>query len=279
MKGQLNVLKTTIQVGLKQPVKLLHITDTHITRDDPWGGVRTKTFDLDYEGSAEDYFFQALEYAKENNMPVLHTGDLIDFFSDGNFDFIDKYFSDIDYIYAAGNHDFCHKLGEAKEDYDYKWEKINDIAPHFKNNLYFDSKIIGGVNVVTLDDTYFCMGQGQLEMLKGEAAKGYPIILAMHIPLYSSGLYAKSMEKWKECAHLIGVPQHLLDTYADDKGVQQAADDTTLRVVEYIKSEPLIKAVIAGHTHLNFEEKLTENLCQYVTNGSFSGYVREITIV
>ena len=278
MKKTLNIIKTTINIGLKQSVKLLHITDTHITRDDPWGGVRTKTFDLDYAGSAEDYFFQALEYARMNNMPVLHTGDLIDFFSDGNFDFIDKYFSDVDYIYAAGNHDFCHKLGEATEDYDYKWEKIKDIAPHFKNNLYFDSKIIGGVNVVTLDDSYYRISHGQLEMLKAEVAKGYPIILALHVPIYSPGLYDVSLKKWTDCAHLIGVPQHLIATYPDYRKEQQIPDEDTLLFIEYVKSEPMIKAIISGHIHLNFEEKLTDGLYQFVTNGSFAGYVREITI-
>jgi UDP-2,3-diacylglucosamine pyrophosphatase LpxH len=56
-------------------------------------------------------------------------------------------------------------------------------------------------------------------------------------------------------------------------------DGATLRAVEYIKNEPMIKALIVGHTHLNFEENLTKTLPQYATHGSFAGYVREFTVV
>lgn len=130
-------------------------------------------------------FFQAVEYAKRNNMLIWCTCDVIDFFSQENFDFIDKYLNAVDYIYAAGNHDFCHRLGQAKEDYAYKWKKISEIAPHIKNNLYFYSRIINGINIVTMDNSYYFITEGQIEALKAEVAKGYPIILAMHVPIYT----------------------------------------------------------------------------------------------
>lgn len=279
MKKELKIIKTTINIGIDKPIKLLHITDTHITRDDLTGWNRREVFDLDYDGCSEDYFFQAIEYAEKNNMTVLHTGDIIDFFSEGNFDFIDKYFKNVDYMYAAGNHDFCHFLGKAKEDYDYKWEKIKEIAPYIKNNLYFDSKVIDGVNIVTMDDSYYFITEGQIELLKAEVAKGYPIILAMHVPLFSPCHAKAIMEEGNPCAYLVAAPSELLLKYPEDRRVQQTPDNATLKAVEYIKSEPLIKAVVTGHTHLNFEEKLSKNLWQYTTHGSFAGYVREITIL
>lgn len=278
MKKELQIIQTRLEIGLPTPIRFLHITDTHITRDDPFGGRRTKTFDVDYEGCAEDYYFQALAYAQKNALPILHTGDIIDFFSAGNFDFIDRHFDGLDAIYAAGNHDFCHYLGKAKEDYDYKWEKMKEIAPHFKNNLYFDSRVIGGVNFVTMDDSYYMIGDGQIEMLKAEVAKGYPIILAMHVPLYTKELAAKVMEK-NPCAYVVAAPEALLETYPEERRTQQMPDGATLRAVEYIKNEPMIKALVVGHTHLNFEENLTKTLPQYATHGSFAGYVREFTVV
>lgn len=274
----LKILKTDINIGLKEPVKLLHITDTHITRDNPLEEDRTAEFDVDYKGCCEEYFFEALEYARKNNMTVLHTGDLIDFFSKGNFEFIDKYFDGEDYIYAAGNHDFCHFLGRAKEDYAYKWEKINEIAPHIKNNLYFDSRIIGGVNIVTMDDSYYFISDGQIEMLKAEVAKGYPIVLAMHVPLYNKELSEAVLKEWGYYAYLANPPAEVLALYPEARKLQQAPDEATKRAVEYIKNEPAIKALITGHVHFNFEGKLSDTLCQYTTHGSFAGYVREITI-
>ena len=49
---------------------------------------------------------QALAYVKEKQIPMLHTGDLIDSLADETFAYIDKKLQDVDYIYAAGNHDY-----------------------------------------------------------------------------------------------------------------------------------------------------------------------------
>lgn len=278
MKKELTIIKTTIEIGVEKPFRFLHITDTHITRGDPFGGRRKKTFDVDYEGCAEDYYFQAVAYAERNHLPILNTGDIIDFFSEENFAFIDAHMNNTDYMYAAGNHDFCHFLGKAKEDYAYKWEKIKEIAPHIRTNLYFDSRVIGGVNFVTMDDSYYLISDGQTEMLKAEAAKGLPIILAMHVPLYTQAL-AETVMAEQPCAYVVGAPETLLQTYPEDRRLQQTPDAATLRAVEYIKNEPLIKAVIVGHTHLNLEDRLTEDKMQYATHGSFAGFVREFTVV
>lgn len=271
------ILKNTISVGLPQPIRLLHITDTHITRDDPTAMNRRATFDVCYDGCAEDFFFQALNYARKQQIPLLHTGDLIDFFSPGNFRFIDTYFSDVDYLYAAGNHDFCHLLGQAKEDYAYKWEKITEIAPHIHSNLYFDSRVIGGVNIVTLDNSYYLITPGQIELLKAEAAKGLPILLAMHVPLYTDELHRCSPAG--EPDYCMASPPEIIDRYTEDRRLQQTPDDATLAAVEYIKTEPLIKAVIAGHRHCNCESELRAGLTQFVTHGTFAGYAREFTIL
>ena len=71
----------------------------------------------------------------------------------------------------------------------------------------------------------------------------------------------------------------MLDTYPPDRKAQQTPDAATLRAIEYIHSEPMIKAVIAGHTHINFEEKFPSGVPQITTAGSYKGYVREITLI
>lgn len=275
----LNILKTKLNIGIEKPIKILHVTDTHISKDDPTGWGREELFDVRYDGSNEDYCAEIKQYVKDNNILILHTGDFIDFFSDGNFEFTDEFFSDIDYVYAAGNHDFCHFLGKAAEDYGYKWTQISQIAPHIKSNLYFDSRIVNGVNIVTIDNSYYLFTDGQLELLRAEIAKGYPIIIGVHVPIYNFEQAKSILEAGNPCAYMCGAPEELLATYPEDRRIQQTPDAPTLTMIEYIKSQPLIKAVIAGHTHKNFEENLTEKLPQYTTDGSFRGYAREITII
>ena len=274
---KLNIIQTRIPIGLAKPIRFLQITDTHITRDDPSGRRRREeVFNVDYENCAEDYFLQAIDYAKKENIPVLHTGDMIDFLSKGNFDFMDQYFADLDYMYAAGNHDFCHWVGRAREDYSYKWENIKAIAPHVKSNLYFDARVIDGVNFVTLDDSYYLISDAQTEMLRAEAAKGYPIVLAMHVPLYTEA-FAKATMGNNPCAYLTGAPEELLALYPEDRRKQQTPDEATLRALEYIKNEPLIKVLVTGHVHRNLED-LFAGKPQIATKGSYEGDVREIVL-
>lgn len=277
---ELNVIKTTINIGIEKPVKFLHITDTHIALDDSEriSGRATGCFEGEHEGRTVELFKLALRYAQNNKLPILHTGDLIDFFSKATFRVVEELFpKELDYIYAAGNHDFCHWVGEAKEDYEYKWENIKVIAPYIKSNLYFDSRVIGGVNIVTMDDSYYMISDAQVEMLKAEVAKGYPILLCMHIPFF--GPWCNQRIKNGNVELQVAIPEKYIVTYPQERQLQVRPDAATLKAVEYIKNEPTIKALITGHNHCNIEEKLDSGLLQIATGGTFDGYVREITVI
>lgn len=223
-----------------------------------------------------------MKYAKQRNITVLHTGDLIDYLSPENLDFIEKHFNGIDYIYATGNHDFFDYRDYNTvydENIEFRDNHINRIAPYIKNNVLFYSRIIDGVNIVTMDDSYYRITKGQLDMLKAEAAKGYPIVLGMHVPIYSPGLAKASIPGWApNVSFVLGAPEEILIRYPVERRIQQEADAETAEAIEYIKSEPIIKALIAGHTHINYEEEISDGKMQYTTHGSFAGYAREITI-
>lgn len=210
---------------------------------------------------------------------MLHTGDFFDFPSEANFAFADKYLSGLDYIYAAGNHDFCRCVGQAKEDYEYKWTQIKRSAPHIKSNLYFDSRVINGVNIVTLDNSYYLITEGQIELLRAKAAKGYPIILDMHNPLFTRELADEMINGGEPCAYLVGAPEEYTSKYPEYRRLQQTPDEATLRAIEYIESEPLIKALAVGHVHRNHEGHLDNGVIQIATDGGYHGYARELTII
>lgn len=283
---ELTLLRTEIRIGLEHPVRLLHVTDSHICLAD----ARDAAADPELvahalqrgnafggEAQVESYFEQALAYARQENIPLLHTGDLYDFLSEANFDYMEKALSSVDSIYAAGNHDFCHFVGRAIEDYQYKWENLRRVQPHVKQNLYFDSRIVGGVNIVTLDDGYYLFNKGQEEMLRAEAAKGYPIVLCMHVPLYTPKLAAAILEK-NVCAYVAGAPREIYIRYPNDRRLQQNPDRATLEMIDYIKSEPMIRAIVAGHVHLNFEEPLDNGVMQICTHAGYAGYARELIL-
>ena len=280
------ILQTTIRIGLKKPVRFLHVTDSHISLADErdnadlrWlAEARAKEFDGGEPGSAVQLYREISDYARKRNLFVVHTGDLIDFLSQANFDFLDRAFDGVDYLYAAGNHDFCHFVGRATEDAAYKRENRKKTAPHLRSNLHFDSHVLGGVNLVALDDSYYLIDDGQTEMLRAEAAKGLPMVLCMHAPLYTPRCAEKRLAE-NPCAYLVAPPADVSARYPEDRRLQQTPDEATLRAVDYIKSEPLIKAIIAGHTHQNEEEPLENGIPQYTTGASYRGFAREICLL
>ena len=49
--------------------------------------------------------------------------------------------------------------------------------------------------------------------------------------------------------------------------------------IDYIYAQPLIRAVLAGHLHFNYETRLPSGIMQYVTGGGYCGDTREIEFV
>ena len=57
----------------------------------------------------------ASDTAKEYGVPIIHTGDLIDFVSLANLERAERFISENDCFTVAGNHEFSLYVGEAKE--------------------------------------------------------------------------------------------------------------------------------------------------------------------
>ncbi len=273
----LNISELSIKVGAKKPFRFLHVTDSHLARFDPEKPCTRfeKTREL-----IDTYFAQSCEYCRENNIPMVNTGDVYDFISEANFEYMTEQLQGVDHIYATGNHDFCHWVGDATENQQYKWRNIKKVAKHFNCNMHFDSRVINGVNFVTIDDGYYLFTEGQLEMLKAEVARELPIILCMHVPIYMPGLAKFALDKGQPTS-IVATPLEIIEKYREPyRRFQQEADDTTLKVVNYIKNEPLIKVLFAGHTHTpnHHDEELCPGKMQYVGAGGYNGYARLVTV-
>lgn len=273
----LKIDELTIKIGAEKPFKVLHVTDSHLARFDP---EKPCTRFENIRDDIDTYFADSCDFCRENNMIMLHTGDVVDFVSEANFEYMKKCFDGVDYICATGNHEFCHWVGDATENQQYKWRMLSRVGKHFRCNMHFDSRVVNGVNFVTLDNGYYMFTEGQLEMLRAEVARGLPIILCMHTPIYSEGLAKKAVDNGTP-TYLVATPLEIIEKYRESyRRFQQEADDVTLRAVEYIKSEPMIKAVIAGHLHTpsHHDEELVPGKMQYVGAGGFEGFARLVTV-
>lgn len=282
----MNLQKINLHIGLEKPLTLLHLSDTHIILADERDDERKRKLAEDRVhafGVPQDEVIRnldaALDYAKANCDLVVHTGDLIDFVSHPNLDILSEKLSAEDTFFAVGNHEFSLYVGEAKEDTAYKMQSFNRVRAASPNDLDFASRIVNGINLVAVDNGYYLFTENQLERLKKELQKGLPVILLMHNPIHTETLYDYMMNVRKSpCAYLTGTPEELLSCYPADRREQQRPDKPTLDFIEYIKQQPQIKAVFAGHLHFFHQDQITGTLPQFIVGGGFNNEATEYRI-
>lgn len=276
----MNIEKSTLHIGLEKPLKIFHITDSHVALCDDRDNERKKALAERPNRVGREKFLEShLAYGRENCDLIVHTGDLIDFTSQANFDFARKVLADEKVFFAAGNHEFSQYVGEAYEDFAYKMNSFREMQSGLGAPLFFNSKIIGGVNFVSIDDSYHQFEPWQMEKLKKEIEKGCPIILCLHVPLFEQSLYDYfiSIISPGDCTYLAGCDEDHLP-YDEWRAIEIRPRGVTCEMVDFIKSQPQIKAVLAGHLHFSFVSDIAPGKPQFVTAGGYQDHVRELTI-
>ncbi len=273
----MKILESEIILGAELPFSIIHVSDTHLTRTDERNDerkrelaeVRSKIFP-----EAESCLKEITAYANKNQLPIVHTGDLIDFVSYANLDAAKKFVYENDVLFSAGNHEFSLYVGEAFEDKAYREQSLDLVQSVFKNNIRFDTRIINGVKLVCIDNSYYRFEAEQLEALKKEVSEGLPILLFLHCPLHEKALYDLQMQL-THSASICTTPEELMKNYPEKRYIQQKADDITVEATEYIKKQTLIEAIFTGHLHYDYENQLCPGMMQYVTGMTT---IRKITI-
>lgn len=264
--SNLKVVDHTLKIGATKPFTAIHISDTHLTFADERETERKQKLAKDrlrYFGKSEMNLRAAVTYAKEKDAVLLHTGDMVDFLSDKNFEFVSAFYAEdgmVPHFVSSGNHEFSHYLGEAKEDEAYKMQSFDRVQKAFPNDLRFCSRVINGVNFVAFDDVYYYVADDIIERFEKEIEKGLPIVTMCHVPFYTPELYRFMIEERKErSSYTMGTP--------DTK------NENTLKFLEWLKTQPLMKAHICGHLHVNHVAPFSEYARQYVVGGNFKGDV------
>ena len=267
----LDILHTVVNIGIEKPIKLLHITDVHLTfftEHDPefqqelmsW---RTKTFHKeggcpDY--TPEEYFREAIRYAEEIGATLIATGDVIDIYTEGNLLKVNEIIKGHDMMFSPGGHEHqkvCVRTME--EEYPYfkiMREKIKDNFRRF--DIDFESRIIGGVNVITANNGLDYYNAYTVNRFEKELERGYPVVVFSHDPVDDP---------------LLGLtePYH--------PNVKLSTEDylTSNRMLQKLLHDRRVKATFAGHWHRT-EESVIHGKSHYVTDGLFKGKCRLIEI-
>lgn len=275
----LKIDRLTISIGLEKPFRAFHISDTHLTLADDRENDRKKALAAGRSAhfkTSEKCFAASLAHAREQNELLLHTGDLIDFVSEKNLEAAAAGFQGRDAFVSSGNHEFSQYVGEAKEDEAYKAQSFARVQKSYPNDLTFCSRVVNGVNFVAIDDVYYYFLPDHLARFEAEVKKGLPIVMMCHVPLYTPKLFDLMVNEKRTLGYVTGAPEELIKNYPKQRYEQQRANDFTLEFIEYLKKQPLLKAILCGHLHFPFQERFSETAMQYVAGANYKGEAYEI---
>ena len=277
------VKRLTINVEASSPIKVLHLSDTHLTRVDGRDNERKHTLSAKRKSAfpqAEEYLDAAIRYARERDLMLFHTGDLQDFVSEANLDYISAKLAVGRWFTSAGNHEFSQYVGEAKEDAAYKAQSYDKVQEVFPNDLTVASQVINGVNFVAIDNVYYYVTEEQHMAVEREFKKGLPVVLLCHIPFYTPKHCLDALTRNAgRTSYMVCTPPKVIEDFRRDpkstasetyrnRPVSQNIDQPTLAFYNWLKEQPQLKAILCGHMHEFFEEQFSATAKQYTVGAN-----------
>ena len=78
---------------------------------------------------------------------------------------------------------------------------------------------------------------------------------------------------------LVGNNPKNLKEIKDTSGWKESyKDSVTSDFVSYLKSQPLLKGILAGHLHFDVQDRFSPSAMEYVVGGNFLFHGQEVTI-
>ena len=274
----MNVIKNEIHIGIKEPFKLLHISDTHLTRTDANDTDERRAFAAErrsclFKNTDENVEF-IKKYVAATGYQLIQTGDLIDFITPENLRVARDFAKETKMLVVAGNHELhtCPNNIFSEDDFrvdlSHREQTLSDVQRWFDNDVRFWCEERSGVLLIGIDSSDYQIKPHHFEKLKRLSESGKPIILFTHIPLYTEELHERASHA------MLAIPTEIVSTFSEYRIFEQTANGDTVAAVEFIKSCPQIKAVFSGHLHFDFESS-EGTFKQFVTG---LDTVREITV-
>lgn len=279
---RLSLSYAVVELGLKKPFSVLHISDSHLAaayaHENEKKQELSKSRTINFGGRQEEALRDALSWAKQHVDYVIHTGDLIDWQSEANFDLVKKYFGD-GLIGSLGNHEFSTDmwLSDPKEEKNesYKDNTRKKLQKVYPFNVRFQSQVVNDVNFITLDDVYAYVTEEQVNLFKEEVKKGLPIVLCMHVPFHTEKIWRATCRVWYEKGRL--TTGELIAPKGDY--TVQKEDPVTRDFIAYLRQEPLLKCILAGHEHITVEDQFSPTCREYLVAGGFLFHGREVLFI
>ncbi len=266
--------------GLKRPLRIFQVTDSHIARLDERDEGLVNDVDLKQAGwfGRSDKAFAGVMGRAEKLKPdlVMLTGDIIHFPSAASVEFFREEFHklSVESIYTCGNHDWNYPGGAWSESMrEENYHLLQDFLPE---QASYQRLMLGDLQILVIDNSLYQINAEQLKFARGCLAGGAPTIMFYHVPIEIDTLVPQTIERWKQPI-LMGTkdfPDELRQTW---RLGQDRAE--TFEFIELLKKSDNLAATFCGHLHFAHTDRLSEQACQYVTAAGFGGKHRLIEIL
>jgi len=178
--------------GLKETVRFAVAGDTHLALHDERDAAYADNYRrmAQYPGSTNALPRVFGRARKEKADLVAFVGDIISFPTLANVEHVVRAFSagGVDWTYTAGNHDW-HFEGDADSDAEQRERWIaRRLRPLYRGkDPLMHACVVKGVRFVSIDNSEYHVTPEQLDCWLREAEKGEPVVLLMHVPLWTDG--------------------------------------------------------------------------------------------
>ena len=274
--------ETVIRIeGLQRAVTLMHITDSHLEfadDRDPQALELIKSR-APKRPQAHRHFLEAI--ARSNELGVdatILTGDITNFPSWAAIDAIAEGVAMLSapYLYTLGNHDWHFPFLEwndtTRDEYYPRFAGLIDGDPQCQ------SREIGGVKLIALDNSNYQVSEAQLRFLETQLATGAPCLLFIHIPIFIRSLMFPVLDRWTYPLMMAATEGWTEETKAAKP--ELLANETTMEFQRFLTdgASDNIAAIFCGHVHFSHADAYREERFQYVTNAGFDGASRLIRL-
>ena len=267
--------------GLARPVRMLHLTDTHLRFYDERDGERFQGC-VEYTKRIEEYhrergtepdpekpFRQSMALAATQDLDLLAlTGDIIHFPSPASVEFVIEQITQLGVpaIYTSGNHD-VHYTDEPVNA-EIRLTRLAALQPLHNGDPDCNARDIGGIRFVSVDNSVPQLSRKQVDFVKAQLQQGQPTVLLFHWPLSLPTLRDAVIE-------MLGSPPMMGDPdwSTQSRVAWQVSEDTpeTLEFVEAVTTAPNVVAVFCGHVHFAHAAAINTRAVQYVGAPGFEG--------
>ncbi len=269
---------------IKVPIKVVHIADTHLFKDDERGipyqqysGRMAKAYNETVHfktGEAtnpEEAFEQALTYAKEEHADVIALiGDIFSFPSEAAIEWVQLKLKEtgIPFIYTAGNHDWHYEGMEGDlASLRNTWIEKRLLPLYQGNNPLMAAYDIKEVRFLAIDNSIYQINEEQLTFFKEQVASGTPLVLLVHIPMYAPG---KSIYFGCGNPNWGAATDTNFELEKRPKWPESGHTQTTFDFYKTVFNAPNLLSVFSGHIHQNSIE-IINGKPQIVTDDNASG--------